>query len=219
MYMSKSMQIKMGNFNKKRFGGSRDNNRRSGNGGSGRGANSDRQMYRAVCSECGKDCEIPFRPSGGKPVFCRDCFKKEDSRDQWNASREGGEWRRNDRSLSRPRFGNGDRSQRFERRPSSDTGDKFDVLNAKLDKIIKLLHAMDPQEIKKGPRDKKAEKMLSRKVDANALKEVITEAFKEDVAGTKKPKKTTAKKATKKPAKKTAKKPSKKTTDKKAARK
>ena len=33
------------------------------------------QMYRAICAECGKQCEIPFRPSGDRPVYCSDCFE------------------------------------------------------------------------------------------------------------------------------------------------
>jgi CxxC-x17-CxxC domain-containing protein len=31
-------------------------------------------MHPAVCSKCGKDCEVPFRPTGDKPIFCNDCF-------------------------------------------------------------------------------------------------------------------------------------------------
>jgi len=33
-----------------------------------------RQMYAVVCFECGKDTEIPFKPSGNRPVFCKECF-------------------------------------------------------------------------------------------------------------------------------------------------
>lgn len=33
-------------------------------------------MYDATCSKCGKACQVPFKPSGGRPVFCRDCFDK-----------------------------------------------------------------------------------------------------------------------------------------------
>jgi CxxC-x17-CxxC domain-containing protein len=33
-------------------------------------------MHKAVCDECGKDCEVPFRPSGDKPIFCSDCFER-----------------------------------------------------------------------------------------------------------------------------------------------
>ena len=40
-----------------------------------------REMHDAVCSECGKDCKVPFKPSkdregNPRPVFCRDCFQK-----------------------------------------------------------------------------------------------------------------------------------------------
>jgi CxxC-x17-CxxC domain-containing protein len=31
-------------------------------------------MHSAICSSCGKTCEVPFRPTGDKPVYCRDCF-------------------------------------------------------------------------------------------------------------------------------------------------
>lgn len=35
-----------------------------------------RKMHKAVCSECGKECEVPFKPTQGKPVFCKDCYQK-----------------------------------------------------------------------------------------------------------------------------------------------
>lgn len=34
----------------------------------------ERTFTRAVCAECGKECEVPFRPTGDRPVYCRDCF-------------------------------------------------------------------------------------------------------------------------------------------------
>ena len=37
---------------------------------------SSRSLYPATCSECGKETQVPFRPTPGKPVFCRDCFQK-----------------------------------------------------------------------------------------------------------------------------------------------
>ena len=38
--------------------------------------NPNRQMYPAVCAECGKDCEVPFEPRGDKPVYCSGCYSK-----------------------------------------------------------------------------------------------------------------------------------------------
>ena len=33
-------------------------------------------LHKATCSECGKECEVPFRPTGDRPIFCSDCFAK-----------------------------------------------------------------------------------------------------------------------------------------------
>ena len=44
----------------------------SGGGDGGR-----REMHPAVCAECGKDTQVPFVPSGSRPVYCRDCFSKQ----------------------------------------------------------------------------------------------------------------------------------------------
>ena len=35
-----------------------------------------REMHKAVCSDCKKECEVPFKPTEGKPVYCRDCYPK-----------------------------------------------------------------------------------------------------------------------------------------------
>lgn len=50
----------------------------SSGGGGGYGGGQ-RQLYPATCSECGKDTEVPFNPSPGKPVYCRDCFQSRKS--------------------------------------------------------------------------------------------------------------------------------------------
>ena len=48
-----------------------------GGGGGGRGGYSSgpRQMFPATCATCGKQTEVPFKPSGSRPVYCRDCFQ------------------------------------------------------------------------------------------------------------------------------------------------
>jgi CxxC-x17-CxxC domain-containing protein len=38
---------------------------------------SNKMQYKAVCSECGKPCGVPFKPSGGRPVFCSECYAKQ----------------------------------------------------------------------------------------------------------------------------------------------
>ena len=94
-------------FNKQGFSLSRDRNSRGGDrggfsprfaGGAGRSRPSfsakggpvsgwggkprfsDRgpvEMHQAVCDNCGKNCEVPFRPTQGKPIFCSNCFESQ----------------------------------------------------------------------------------------------------------------------------------------------
>lgn len=40
------------------------------------GSRSNRQMHSAVCAECAKECEVPFEPREGRPVYCSDCYNK-----------------------------------------------------------------------------------------------------------------------------------------------
>lgn len=35
-----------------------------------------REMFTAVCSECGRECKVPFQPRDDRPVYCSDCFSK-----------------------------------------------------------------------------------------------------------------------------------------------
>lgn len=75
----------MNNFRKGGFrqgGGNFGGRPKFGNkfgGGRDRGDRSERrrEFFPAVCFECKKNCEIPFRPTGDKPVYCSDCFEKQ----------------------------------------------------------------------------------------------------------------------------------------------
>lgn len=35
-----------------------------------------REMHKATCSDCQQECEVPFKPTEGRPVFCKNCFSK-----------------------------------------------------------------------------------------------------------------------------------------------
>ena len=100
----------MGNFN--RFGGNRsggrDSNRRSTFGP--RDNSSRLMMYPAVCDDCGKNCEVPFKPTGNREIFCSDCFEKRGGKDSLPS-------RGDDRSYNR--FDRDDRGSRNERPNSS----------------------------------------------------------------------------------------------------
>ena len=51
------------NFNKGRRGGKKGNYSKPG--------------VKVICSDCGKSCDVPFKPTAGKPVFCKRCFGKQ----------------------------------------------------------------------------------------------------------------------------------------------
>lgn len=71
---------------KERSGGDRRPERSFG------GDRGDRQMHSAICADCGAKCEVPFRPTGDKPVLCSNCFGKggSDSRSERRGPVSGG---------------------------------------------------------------------------------------------------------------------------------
>lgn len=110
----------MGDFRGNRFGG----NRNFGNRDFGGRSSGPREMFRTTCSKCGKDCEVPFKPTGMKPVYCSDCFDK-------NGRGASDSRRFDDRSPRRPNFEpRGDQSLNRQ---------ELGAINAKLDKILSIL--------------------------------------------------------------------------------
>lgn len=66
-----------------RDGGYRSSGPRGGGGGGRggggfkpRGPSGPREMHKAVCADCNQETEVPFVPSGDRPVYCRDCYQK-----------------------------------------------------------------------------------------------------------------------------------------------
>jgi CxxC-x17-CxxC domain-containing protein len=51
--------------------------RRSERGNGGSYGRAPREMYPAVCAQCGKQTEVPFQPRGDRPVYCSDCFRQQ----------------------------------------------------------------------------------------------------------------------------------------------
>jgi CxxC-x17-CxxC domain-containing protein len=59
-------------------GGGAGSSYSSGGGGGGYGRDrGPREMFSATCSNCGKEAQVPFRPTSGKPVYCSDCFRSQ----------------------------------------------------------------------------------------------------------------------------------------------
>ncbi len=105
----------MGSFDRGNRGGGR------GFGGPRRdfGPRSDRPLFKATCSNCGRECEVPFRPTNGKPVYCSDCFEK----------------------LGRGKQENGRPENSGFRAPTGENKAQLEAITTKLDKIIRLLEA------------------------------------------------------------------------------
>jgi CxxC-x17-CxxC domain-containing protein len=94
----------MGRFrdSKPRFGRNKSFGRRD----SDRPRTSELEMHRVTCDKCGQECEVPFKPTGGKPVYCSECFRKTD---------------------------------RPEPRGRPGQSDGLEIINMKLDKILRAL--------------------------------------------------------------------------------
>lgn len=65
-----------------------ESNERGGGGFNNRATDSyserPRQLYSAVCSECGIETQVPFSPTPGKPVYCRNCYANRRSSERYN---------------------------------------------------------------------------------------------------------------------------------------
>lgn len=141
----------MGNFNRGgrsdfKYGSGRDSDRGGFRGGrdSGRGGfggnrgggyggrNEEREMFQAVCTECGKNCEVPFKPTGSKPVLCRDCFRG--ARGDDRGGRDSGR-----RDFSRNRDDHQVRDNTIGGKSAEHFDQQFSLLNEKLDKILQRL--------------------------------------------------------------------------------
>ncbi len=110
------------------------------------------QMHSTICSACGRNCEVPFKPTGEKPVFCSECF---------NNKKEGG-FNRQARTESRFSSNN--------QKPFgfSITKEQFEQVNFKLDRIIKILAA---QEKPDNHEEKEEAKIVKKTSKVKIIKE------------------------------------------------
>ena len=87
-------------------------------------------MFKTICSDCGKECEVPFKPNGSKPVFCRDCFQ---GKRRFEGPKE------NNFPPRRPSFDDRGPQHQGPPPPPPPHREDFAALNAKLDRILNLL--------------------------------------------------------------------------------
>lgn len=113
--------------------------RDSGDRGFSRGGSDSTRpaLHSATCAECGKSCEVPFKPSGDRPVYCSNCFKGK--KDGFTPKRS------NNRDFSKPRFESPARPS-VPTNSSEPANEQFEKLNAKLDKILSILDSISVEE-------------------------------------------------------------------------
>ena len=58
------------------YRGKRSSNRARGSRGRQGSDRGSREMHKSICADCGKECEVPFRPTRDRPVYCRECLNK-----------------------------------------------------------------------------------------------------------------------------------------------
>jgi CxxC-x17-CxxC domain-containing protein len=61
-----------------------------GYGGSSGGYGARREMFPAVCAQCGKQTQVPFQPRNDRPVYCSECYSAQRSSGGGSDRRSGG---------------------------------------------------------------------------------------------------------------------------------
>jgi len=97
-------------------------------------------MFDAVCEKCGHDCQVPFQPTPGKPVFCSNCFEKGGS--------TGG-------------------------RNTEHYKEQFEIINAKLEKIMKALSIGSSSLVIEEKVEKASEEKNKKKQKAFSSKKIV----------------------------------------------
>ena len=198
----------MKDFKSGGFGGNRGGDRKGGFGGGRDGGrpsfgSRDGQMYKATCAECGKSCEVPFKPNGQKPVYCNDCFGKNSGGNDGFVKKD-----RNDfssgKKFDKPFTKSFDKpfAPRRDDRANTGGGNNNDMkqtlqaISTKLDRLIQIMDTKNIMPVTKAPEMKNVVPVVKsiKTIDKGALAKVVKKA----VATKKVVKKVAVKKAKKK---------------------
>ena len=80
------------------------------------------ETHKTTCDGCHAPCEVPFKPNGKKPVYCRNCYKGKETTTSFTGQ-----------PFSRP--------TEYKEDGSSDMKKQFSILNTKLDRLISAIEA------------------------------------------------------------------------------
>ena len=124
------------------------------------------ELFDAVCSKCGKDCQVPFRPNGQKPVYCRACFG---APTQASTGRENFVRRDIPAGSFVPPH-----EPRTENREIAELKQQIGVMNSKMDSILRMLGSL--------PRATAPIAVAAPTVSEAPLKTAVKEAIKNDLS-------------------------------------
>lgn len=89
-------------------------------------------MHPATCATCGRACEVPFRPTGDRPVYCRDCFGKK-------SGNTGGGDRFSKKEFTAPVS---IKPQSENRGGGDNVTRQLELVNAKLERLIQVVETL-----------------------------------------------------------------------------
>ncbi len=149
------------------------------------------RTFKAVCSDCRKSCEVPFKPSSDKPVFCRDCFSAKRDREtkEYKASLANGTPKMFGQSKSVPQ-GEPTRTTFVASGVDESMKEQIAVLSSKLEKLTILVEKMIEEKSvsakKETPKVAVAKKAAVKKVvvakKAVAVKKAVAKVASKKVA-------------------------------------
>lgn len=163
---------------RKSFGGGRD---RGGFGGGrdNRGGGRDfgpKEMHEATCANCGNKCQVPFRPTGNKPVYCDNCFATMGDKGNSRGDR-GGRNDREDRG-GRKDFGSRNTYKPVVSEAQNETlKNQIEMLHQKIDALTNLIQGSKPVA-KTAPIEKTTKKALTAKKVVATKKVAVKKAVK-----------------------------------------
>ena len=120
------------------------------------------EMHRATCAACNQACQVPFKPNGSRPIYCSNCFGRDEDR---GASKSY----RNDKPSFKPSFDRPVSNYSADNKSVEKMKEQFNILNSKLDILIKALVKTAADEIEEdafiidAPAPKKAKVVTKKK--------------------------------------------------------
>lgn len=146
-------------------------------------ADTGKELFQATCTQCGKVCEVPFRPNGKKPVYCNECFARTNGDAASMPSygrfqpRTGGygkpefDQHRGQSSVAHAHYSAAPSNQ-----DNAESKRQFEVLNSKLDRLIRVVESLaHPAAANTPAYPAKFEKPI---VDTAALSKAVADSIK-----------------------------------------